>query len=126
MFLAALIGVGAHLGIFIRGEHHMKATFLFWAHIFVFSAIAYGKSTNTSVETSMKDSAAVCASYLLSLLSSIIIYRQYFHRLRNFPGPRLAAMTKLWHAAHSLDSKNHIVLDELHKKYGDFVRTGNE
>ena len=125
MLLAALVGVGAHLGIFIRGEHHMKATFLFWAHIFVFFAIAYEKSANADARASMKASAAVCASYVSSLLASIIFYRQYLHRLRHFPGPRLAATTKLWHAAHSIDSKNHIVLDDLHKKYGDFVRTGN-
>ena len=52
------------------------------------------------------------------------MYRVFFHRLRNFPGPVLASVSKFWHVAHCLDSKNHILLERLHEEYGDFVRIG--
>ncbi|KAJ5291528.1 cytochrome P450 [Penicillium angulare] len=58
------------------------------------------------------------------MLSSIIIYRLFFHRLRHFPGPRLGAASKLWSVYKCRDSRNHLFLDELNKKYGTFVRTG--
>jgi hypothetical protein len=62
--------------------------------------------------------------YLLSLFSSITIYRLFFHSLRKFPGPVGARISKLWHAWHAGSSKNHIVLDRLYHQYGTFVRTG--
>ncbi|KAF6241864.1 hypothetical protein HO173_000576 [Letharia columbiana] len=52
------------------------------------------------------------------------LYRTMLHRLNGFPGPFLAKVTKLWHAAHLFDSKNHLLLGRLHQQYGNFVRTG--
>ena len=49
-----------------------------------------------------------------------------FHPLHHFPGPALAKVSKLWNVAHCLGSKNHLLLDGLHKEYGDFVRTGTQ
>ncbi|KAK2745695.1 hypothetical protein FQN57_003592 [Myotisia sp. PD_48] len=50
----------------------------------------------------------------------------FFHRLTiaGFRGPKIASVTKIWHMWKCRSSKNHLVLDELHQKYGDFVRTG--
>ncbi|KAJ5931968.1 hypothetical protein N7516_006457 [Penicillium verrucosum] len=47
-----------------------------------------------------------------------------FHRLKHFPGPKLAAVTKLWHVWKCRDSRGHLVLQEWYEKYGEFVRTG--
>jgi hypothetical protein len=126
MLLAALVGITLHLSVFIHGEHHMKAPILLWLHVLGTFALWYAKTTGTigSSNDAIWEAGAVLGSYLIALLSSITIYRLYFHRARHFPGPILARVTKLWHAAHTLDSKNHIVLDELYKTYGDFVRTG--
>ncbi|RWA10857.1 hypothetical protein EKO27_g4259 [Xylaria grammica] len=68
----------------------------------------------------------VTSSYAAGLFSSIVIYRKYFHRLRRFPGPRLAAVTKLWHVWKGLDGKNHLLLEDLFKRYGPIIRTGPE
>ncbi|KAL9593418.1 MAG: hypothetical protein Q9179_005896 [Wetmoreana sp. 5 TL-2023] len=46
-----------------------------------------------------------------------------FHRLRNFPGPRFAAVSKLWHIWQCRDSRNHLVLEDLRRQYGSFVLT---
>lgn len=63
-------------------------------------------------------------SFTLGLFLSITIYRLFFHRIRHFPGPLLAALSKLGHSYQCRYSQNHIVLERLHQRYGDFVRTG--
>ncbi|KAF2199990.1 cytochrome P450 monooxygenase-like protein [Delitschia confertaspora ATCC 74209] len=63
-------------------------------------------------------------SYLTSLFASMIIYRLCFHPLKNFPGPKLAAVTKFWHVYRSRNSTNYLVMEEIHKQYGNLVRTG--
>lgn len=64
------------------------------------------------------------AFYLKPLFGSIAIYRLFFHRLRYFPGPRLAVVSKLWHVWQCRDSHNHLVLERLHREYKSFVRIG--
>ena len=77
-----------------------------------------------SFASALTASGEICSTYLSSLFASIIVYRTIFHELRQFPGPPFAKVSKLWHVAHCLDSKNHLFLDKLHQQYGDFVRTG--
>lgn len=72
----------------------------------------------------MQTSILIAASFTLALFSSIAMYRVFFHRLQRFPGPRIAAVSKFWHMSHCLSSKNHLLLEKLHRQYGDFVRTG--
>lgn len=61
----------------------------------------------------------------VGLASSIAAYRLLFHRLRRFPGPWGAKLSRFY--AVSLASKGlqyHLELQKLHDQYGDFVRTG--
>ncbi|KAH8819269.1 cytochrome protein [Xylogone sp. PMI_703] len=51
-----------------------------------------------------------------------ILYNLYFHSLSDYPGPRLAAATRLWYCWHCLRGNLPFVLDEAHRKYGDIVR----
>ncbi|CAI7654472.1 unnamed protein product [Penicillium glandicola] len=44
--------------------------------------------------------------------------------LRRFPGPFLAGWTNLWRILHVRQGKYHMVIHELHKKYGPVVRIG--
>ena len=67
---------------------------------------------------------ALLALYLFSLFGSIVTYRLFFHRLRHFPGPKMAAASKLWHVWKCRASRGHHVLNEIHDQYGTFVRTG--
>ena len=66
----------------------------------------------------------VFGSYIISLFSSIVIYRLFFHRLRDFSGPRLAAVSKLWHIFKCGHGKNFRILEDTHRQYGQVVRTG--
>lgn len=68
--------------------------------------------------------AVLALAYFTGLFSSMTVYRLYFHRLSSFTGPRLAAVTKLWHVWHVRDSTNYLLLGEVNKKYGSIVRTG--
>lgn len=52
------------------------------------------------------------------------VYRLYFHPLRNFPGPKIAAVTTLYNAYYDIcDSGLVKRLPKLHKKYGPVIRT---
>ena len=126
--IAAAGGLASHLCFFIYGEHHMKAPLMFRLHVVLFAALVYVEivTKHQDVFPGTKQACEVFAVYTLSLLTSIFIYRRYCHRLRHFPGPFMASITKLWQTKKTLDSQNHILLDGLHKKYGDFVRTGKE
>ncbi|KAF3389060.1 hypothetical protein F1880_003177 [Penicillium rolfsii] len=124
--VAAALGVCIHLAIFIRGEWHLRAPHVVTCHV---AALAMAISLHIQNCPEAASSMAVwwiqCFSYyLLGMFTSIATYRLLFHRIRHFPGPRAAAVSKLWSVYQCRDSRNHLFLDNLHKKYGNFVRTG--
>lgn len=124
--MAAASGVASHLCFYIHGEHHMKAPILFKFYTVLFFILLYGEVVVKDQGTfrGTTETLSISAAHTLSLLTSIAIYRIFFHRLRKFPGPFMAGVTKLWHTANVLDSQNHTLLDGLYEQYGDFVRTG--
>ncbi|KAK9422223.1 putative Tryprostatin B 6-hydroxylase [Seiridium unicorne] len=121
---AALFGVVVHLGVFITGEWHLRVAGVVTIHSLVLVLMTFWSSE--PIPKALLFIFILFSSYLLGLFGSITVYRLFFHRLRRFPGPRLAALTKLWHVYQCRDSRNHMVLDALHKQYGTFVRTGPE
>lgn len=52
------------------------------------------------------------------------IRRLFFDPLSVFPGPRWAALTKLWEAKLNSDGSNAPTIRALHAKHGDVVRVG--
>lgn len=124
--LATGIGITTHLTVFIRGEWHLSASHILAIHIFVFVSgfIVWCWFSPQDLLQYFHCACILGLAYLMGLLGSIAVYRLFFHRLRHFPGPRLAALTKLWHVFKCRDSRNHLVLDALYKKYGIIVRTG--
>ena len=67
---------------------------------------------------------AANSSYLSSLVLSTLIYRVYFHRLKSFPGSRLASLSKLYEAYLNWHGRNGYINRDLHRQHGDFIRTG--
>jgi len=52
----------------------------------------------------------------------VTIYRLYFHPLSGYPGPKLAASTRLWYT-YNMDKGNlGMIISKLHEKYGPVVR----
>ena len=123
---AAAAGVASHICLFRHGEWHMQAPLLFrialGLSLLILSAqVRYETSFNS---TSFTTTLLIILSYNAALFSSILLYRRFFHRLRNFPGPVWAGLTKFWHVFHCLNSQNYLLLEDLHQSYGQFVRTG--
>ncbi|KAF7317104.1 hypothetical protein HMN09_00445100 [Mycena chlorophos] len=76
----------------------------------------------SSVFTAMLYTFAV---YLLSLVSSVVIYRlSPFHPLAKYPGPLIGRISKVWFAVIALSGKQHLYYKTLHERYGDVVRIG--
>lgn len=123
---AGAAGVLIHHSIFIYGEWHLHATKLLGLHAIAYAGFILLEAFHRNISwlAALTVSSQIFSIYTLCLLASISIYRVFFHRLRGFPGPVLASVSKLWHVAQCLDSKNHILLEKLHQEYGDFVRTG--
>lgn len=70
-------------------------------------------------------SGATMASLLGGTFVSMVVYRLFFHRLRKFPGPWAAKVSKFYGA--SLAAKTvqyHKDVARMHEQYGDFIRTG--
>lgn len=126
--MAAAAGVASHVFYFIHGEYHIHAAYVLGSYaLLVIGPYAYfllGSSAAEHFSLTPGEVGLLQATYFASLFSSIAAYRLLFHRTRHFPGPKLAALTKLYHAGQVRDSKQHLWLDALHKKYGDYVRTG--
>ena len=125
---AATIAIAIHQLQFRKGEWHLQAPQLIAGYLSAFPLtlgleLAIGAS---GLVQSLYACIIIMTSFTGSLCLSIVVYRLYFHRLGHFPGPRMAAVSKLWHMGHTLSSQNHLLMERLHKHYGDFVRTGEE
>ncbi|KAF4468469.1 benzoate 4-monooxygenase cytochrome [Fusarium albosuccineum] len=123
-----LTGVVAHITI-RPFEIDSKA----WAIVFsylgvlVTTFLGYVCVPKFAVTQAVIRTAAVSNTFNLGLVSSILIYRAFFHRLHRFPGPFLAKLSRFYamkNAAKNLKANGKI--QGLHEKYGDFVRVETE
>ncbi|OAK99157.1 cytochrome P450 [Phaeosphaeriaceae sp. SRC1lsM3a] len=127
VLLPAVLGVATHLAIFIRGEWHMQAPLLFKLYTLAYlGSFAVSRYLPASFDGISITSNTLFISYMSGLFASICIYRRYFHRLRHFPGPPLAGVTKFWHVWQCRTGQNHLVIEKLREKYGPVIRTGPE
>ena len=123
---ASACGVVSHLGFFIHGEHNRNGIYILRAAVLLPSLsylylIYYHSFTRLQA---IVFTTTVFWSFTLSLWSSMLIYRGFFHRLRSFPGPSGAKYSKFWHTFKAADFRWYKKVNALHAKYGDFVRTG--
>ena len=123
----SLAGLTSHLGYFIRGEHNIKSPVIAGSGI-----LAIGTATSSlvywagwSLSQSARVVGSVTVGFLVSLFTSMLVYRLLFHPLKHFPGPFIAKVTKLYFPFQiTTGFHNYRVLHKLHQQYGDFVRTG--
>jgi hypothetical protein len=124
--VAAGLGVASHLGYFIHSEHHWDSfrplCLSVTTPIILFVSFARSGHEYSYFRAASLTTAAT-SSYLENLSISIAIYRVFFHRLRSFPGPFTAKVTKLCHVFRLVKHlDNHFQAYRLHKKYGEIVR----
>lgn len=124
---SALLGVIFHLSILSReidssSGSLLVAFFLVWAGV----VTTFLKYFSSSVLAAILKASLAGFCLLAALGLSAIIYRLFFHRLRRFPGPSGAKISRFWtvRLVKSSNFKYHVELEKLHRKYGDFVRTG--
>ena len=60
---------------------------------------------------------------ILGGLSSLVIYRLFFHPLSNIPGPKLAALSRLYDFYYDciLRGKFSFKIEDLHQIYGEYT-----
>lgn len=69
--------------------------------------------------------AVLSTSFNLAVFLSIGVYRFLFHRLRRFPGPALAKISRFYSAYKaSRGLKYYKLVSQWNEEYGDFIRTG--
>ncbi|PTB63052.1 cytochrome P450 [Trichoderma citrinoviride] len=119
---SASAGLLSHLLYFIHGHKATQAP-----QILVFYLIAecflYARSIHLlGALQGYLTASVISLCYFLALFTSIVIYRVFFHRLRHFPGPFWAKVTKFYSPWIAWDGKLHEKHAEFFEKYGDVVR----
>lgn len=125
---AFLVGVLIHYALFIRGEWHLYGASILNTHAIAFTlsvCLQYSNSPSNLYQP-LLGSLCLASAYLCGLFSSIATYRILFHPLRQFPGPRLVALTKIWHVWQCRNSQGHFVLHSWYQQYGNLIRTGEQ
>ncbi|KAJ4022881.1 hypothetical protein NW752_003336, partial [Fusarium irregulare] len=122
---AVVAGLAVHHLLLRKGEWHLKAPTIIETWMLSFSVLYSLEAMCGSGSTlgNAINGLYFMSAFTLSLLTSIVVYRVFFHKLKSFPGPRLAAISKLWHSVNCVGAKNHLLLEQMRKQYGDFVRT---
>lgn len=122
----AVLGISFHLCI-----RKVEIDNQFWSLLAIYIAVwmqltgAYLGIYHLPVLQAIKMSSLCGCSFMTGLTASISVYRLFFHRLRRFPGPWAAKLSRFYNARLAYKSLQYNrELEKLHKKYGDFVRTG--
>lgn len=61
-------------------------------------------------------------TFLLVLIVTTAAWRYFFSPLKHVPGPFWASITRLWYLKAIIDGNQNEQLQQLHEKYGKFVR----
>ncbi|KAL2004524.1 hypothetical protein VTN00DRAFT_3409 [Thermoascus crustaceus] len=124
---AALLGVILHLSIFRTIFVELYLYYFMGLYLAAAMSISYAylSLTEFSILESLTRVLVLGVSFNSGLVLSISVYRLFFHRLRHFPGPLWAKLSRFYDAA--LAAKNvqyHVEVAKMHENYGDFIRTG--
>lgn len=124
--LAATIGIVSHVFYFHRGEHHLYGS-LYVKTLASLVAVLVGASVfePAAVPFSAKQVLSVSGWYLFGLYASVLVYRVLLHPLNKFSGPWPARLTSVWLSTQYGKSNAHAKIQQLHQKYGDFMRVGS-
>ncbi|GAQ42509.1 benzoate 4-monooxygenase cytochrome P450 [Aspergillus niger] len=122
---AVALGVGAHLifQTFNPDFHLLPLLLVYFGGLGVLVWIL--KQFAPSILSALLHAGILNSVFTLAFTTSLIVYRLFFHRLHNFPGPLQARLSRLYLVARTYRSLQlHVELERLHQRYGDFVRTG--
>ncbi|KAF2645326.1 cytochrome P450 [Massarina eburnea CBS 473.64] len=81
---------------------------------------------STAYHSGFLFATSLAAAFWVPLTIWILLYRAFWHPLKNIPGPMGARLSKFWALKTTYETNFHYhnVLVALQKQYGDYVRTG--
>ncbi|KAG5790880.1 hypothetical protein H9Q69_010075 [Fusarium xylarioides] len=125
--LSLFTGVLSYAAYFFHGEHHMYALGYIQAHtiLFVSSVFILYRLGSTLVEALLQ-TLVYDGFFLAGLFGSLLVYRAFFNPLNVFPGPFVARIATFWISFRIKRLRIYKTLEELHGKYGHFVRIGTQ
>ncbi|TFY71507.1 hypothetical protein EVG20_g1504 [Dentipellis fragilis] len=101
----------------IRGDHALA---ILVASIFLSSCLAFAQ-----LHVPLSVSFIWSLTYLVALSASTIFYRiSPWHPLASYPGPFTWRLSTVIIAYVSYTGRRHVILDDLHRRYGRIVRIG--
>ena len=124
---SAFLGIASHLTYFISARHLFHhCTLIFFCFLLtpIASLIVFIRFAHYPLQDALSIVGVIWWSFTGALWLSMSVYRAFFHRLGGYPGPFLARLTQLWRVWKNLRGEHYRVLDELHRKYGEYVRVG--
>lgn len=123
---AATAGVASHVLYFNKGEHHMNG--VMYLHAFLGTClaaiIALVNLQDYEASAAITMTTMTALSYLVGTWTSLIIYRIFLSPWTEFPGPWQASISAFWLFKRLNQQTAIYQIQELHKKYGKYVRIG--
>ncbi|KAF8532950.1 cytochrome P450 [Trichophaea hybrida] len=108
----------------IRVELDYKLWNLGGVYLCVYGLLVYAFSLDSNLTAGALKALLLSICFNATLTISILTHRIFFHRLRHFPGPFGAKVSRFWHIFKLWDSQaGHLLSQEMHK-HGDIVRYG--
>ncbi|CAG7921899.1 unnamed protein product [Penicillium olsonii] len=123
----ASLGVLSHVSIFrtLPVEEYLLGLLGLSLVAVLTICLAYLFVTGLAVLQVLTRVTIIVCSFNAGLVSSIGIYRLFFHRLRHFPGPIPSRISRFYDAYLAGKSiQYNVEIEKLHDTYGDFIRTG--
>jgi len=88
--------------------------------------ILWSRSRESSFSSALYSSSVAIGAYITTIAFLTVAYRlSPFHPLARFPGPILYKVSTLRLGLLTASGHRSFAIRELHKRYGDFVRTGD-
>lgn len=126
-FASASLGIISYLTYFIRDNRvFYHSTFIFLSFLLtpIVSLLLLTQTAHHSFREALTLVSVRWWSFTGAMWLSMAVYRAFFHRLGGYPGPFLARLSQLWRVGKNLRQEPYKVLDNLHSKYGEYVRVG--
>ncbi|KAG2414635.1 hypothetical protein HFD88_003826 [Aspergillus terreus] len=124
--IAFVSGVVTHIFYFRKGEHHLYPFRYLYTYVglsLTGAALLHYDAEAPVIDATRQSISLICI-HLLGLYSSLLVYRLFLHPLRRFPGPFGARISGFWMPMNIRYQPPYQLLEDLHRKYGDFVRIG--
>lgn len=122
-----IAGTLSYIAYFFHGEHHMHGFAYLQVHTTLFMTSTFllyrlgSPFMEALVQTLVYD-----GFFMAGLFGSLLVYRAFLNPLNAFPGPFIARIATFWISFRIKRLRMYKAFEELHEKYGYFVRVGSQ